>query len=737
MIYRAVVLVLAFVLFSTADAQPARRALTAKARQLAGGVEAKRSARQEGAALRAARLPAPARAGRVVYTVTSAADTDDGTCTPEDCTFLEALNDASIDGEPAEIAFAIGGGGAHQTIRLTEELPVLDVPLVIDGDTQGCDRENGPCITFDGSALPTDGFDIFFVFGDGSEIRNLHFVGAGEPAYGEEDTFSAIDVLASDVVIEGCVIGSDRSGTTADPDGQTASGDETGFVFGVIVFSIPEEGLVSSGNRIGGPDADDRNVIIGNFIGVSIQGSPRNTVQNNLLSGNALFGLGFNYDADENVAVGNWVGLDASGTAALPNGGNGIQVDNLSTDNRVGGPDVADGNVVSGNLGSGIVVSAIEFYGPELAGPVSGTVVEGNYVGTDVEGLAAIPNGDGDDPESGAGIVLSTESGAGSVEGTVVRGNLVAGNLRAGVLLEGVGTTGAVVEGNLVGVGVDAETALPNGLVGLGARGGASGNRFGSAEAPNFVGYHLVGAAVADETTGIDVAGNAFLLNGLAIDLGLDGPTTNDAGDADEGPNRGLNAPVVLATSAAGGQLSVTVQFDAPAAAATYPVRVTVYDATPDAESGRELLLPLGFGTIRAADAGRPVTITINGSEDIGRVAVVATDAAGNTGEVSTARNAVALGEPGLEARDGLRLAGPNPFRTSLSIAFVPAADGPARVSVVDALGREVAVLLDGPVSAGAERALRLDGASLAPGVYVVRAVDGRQTAAVTAVRVR
>ncbi|MDX1421162.1 MAG: T9SS type A sorting domain-containing protein [Rubricoccaceae bacterium] len=67
----------------------------------------------------------------------------------------------------------------------------------------------------------------------------------------------------------------------------------------------------------------------------------------------------------------------------------------------------------------------------------------------------------------------------------------------------------------------------------------------------------------------------------------------------------------------------------------------------------------------------------------------------------------------------------PNPFRGPLALRYEVPAPTPLRLSVYDALGREVAVLFDGTAEAGAHEAV-LDGAALAPGVYVVRlAVPG------------
>jgi len=548
-------------------------------------------------------------------------------------------------------------------------------------------------------------------------------------------------VLASDIVVAGCVIGGDRAGTTGNPDGEYASGDETGFVFGVAVFSVPEEGYVSTRNLFGGPEAADRNVILGNFIGVTIQDSPANTVQNNVLSENAVYGLGLNFDATDNVVVGNLVGLDATGTKAQPNEVSGMQVDNGGTGNRIGGPAAADRNVVSGNLGSGIVLTAVD-YGPESVGDVTGNVVEGNYVGTDVTGLVAIPNGDANDEETGAGIALSQEPDQGAVEGNTIRGNLISGNLRIGILFEGDGTTGNVAVGNRIGLGSDGQTALPNGLAGVGARNGADDNRVGAETADasadrNTIAHHTVGAAAVGDVRGFDVAHNDFLDTALAVDLGLDGPTANDVGDADDGPNRLLNAPVIVSSSRDGGALVLNVTLDAPTTEATYPIRVTVYDASTSA--GRLTAMPVGEFEIAASEAGQPVTRRIEGAGAASDVTVVATDADGNTGEFGAVAM-VTAGEAGpSSATPSLRLDGPNPFRDGTSLSFRAAASGPVRVSVSDALGREIAVLHEGPVVAGADVRLRLDGAELAPGVYVVRAVEagGRAASLVTVVRLR
>ena len=92
--------------------------------------------------------------------------------------------------------------------------------------------------------------------------------------------------------------------------------------------------------------------------------------------------------------------------------------------------------------------------------------------------------------------------------------------------------------------------------------------------------------------------------------------------------------------------------------------------------------------------------------------------------------------EPAL-AVAGLRLDpdGPNPTRQSTAFRLRLPAPGDVRVTLHDALGRRLAVLLDGP--ARAEEPVPLDVSGLAPGVYhvVVRADLGTVTRSVTVVR--
>ncbi len=63
----------------------------------------------------------------------------------------------------------------------------------------------------------------------------------------------------------------------------------------------------------------------------------------------------------------------------------------------------------------------------------------------------------------------------------------------------------------------------------------------------------------------------------------------------------------------------------------------------------------------------------------------------------------------------------PNPAVGTSRLTFTADAAQSVRATVVDALGRTVAVLFDGTVAAGAETALTVEAGRLAPGTYVVR----------------
>ena len=93
--------------------------------------------------------------------------------------------------------------------------------------------------------------------------------------------------------------------------------------------------------------------------------------------------------------------------------------------------------------------------------------------------------------------------------------------------------------------------------------------------------------------------------------------------------------------------------------------------------------------------------------------------------------DAAAPGDAALALR-----AAPNPSSGATELSFALGAPAAVRLAVYDALGREVAVLVEGPLGAGAHAA-RLEARGLPAGVYLARLTAGARTATQTLTRTR
>src|SRR5207248_2693910 len=100
----------------------------------------------------------------------------------------------------------------------------------------------------------------------------------------------------------------------------------------------------------------------------------------NLISGNGGSGIVIQGAAAAgNVVQGNYIGTDIRGTSALGNLVSGIVI-GQTTGATIGGTEPGAGNLISGNAHSGVTLTG------------NGHVVQGNFIGTDVTGLRALPN---------------------------------------------------------------------------------------------------------------------------------------------------------------------------------------------------------------------------------------------------------------------------------------------------------------------------------------------------------
>ena len=182
-------------------------------------------------------------------------------------------------------------------------------------------------------------------------------------------------------------------------------------------------------------------------------------------------------------------------------------------------------------------------------------------------------------------------------------------------------------------------------------------------------------------------------------------------------------------------------------AAGTAPVSDVLFAFRNDgaAGSGFEIVLPraaLGFPVPVALTPGRITAsaFVVSATAFFSDVVVPGNVTGGNLGFdpnfgtlaggpfSATGGGFTALAEAPRGA-SALRLAGPNPAGTRTRLVLTLAAAQPVRVDVLDALGRTVAVLLDGPAAAG-ETEIGVDVAGLPAGVYGVRVVGENVRAA-------
>lgn len=136
-------------------------------------------------------------------------------------------------------------------------------------------------------------------------------------------------------------------------------------------------------------------------------------IEANLLSGNRAdqfpFGAGLlitDQGTDGNHVLGNYIGLDASGTRALRNSSAGVVISGGASSNTIGGCEPGEGNIISGNGSTTNVASlgrGIHIYGPST----DNTTISGNWIGYSADGLTFLPNrGHGIAVVNGAGGTL-------------------------------------------------------------------------------------------------------------------------------------------------------------------------------------------------------------------------------------------------------------------------------------------------------------------------------------------
>jgi parallel beta-helix repeat protein len=469
-------------------------------------------------------------------------------------------------------------------IHLSGMLPPLVANgMVIDGSTQP-GFANHPLIAVDASQIIPETFtsDTVLIYSSSNQIKNISFSGFDWNGL----TLEFAD--ATNNTIAGCWIGLDATGTNAAPNayqgilfgpgaGHNLIGGTNALARNVISGNSQYAIFITDSNTTG-------NVVLGNYIGTSAggnnalangysgvfigNGSCRNLIggtnsgARNVMSGNLQYGV-FITDSNTtgNVVLGNYIGTDASGLNAVPNGLSGVIIGGGPANNVIGSTNSAGRNILSGNTefgiyltnttgnvilgnylgvnvtgtaaianqksgvalyggtqniiggnvtGAGNVLSGNVNYGVDIRNPVAtGNLVQGNLIGLDAGGTNGIANGFG-------GVLLDSGALSNTIGGTVAGArNIISGNTTAGVFLTGTSTSNNLIEGNYVGTDITGTNSIPNTLVGIYLPFGTPGNVIGGtvAGARNIISGNYYGVYLASPAT----AGNVIEGNYLGV----------------------------------------------------------------------------------------------------------------------------------------------------------------------------------------------------------------------------
>ena len=353
------------------------------------------------------------RLAPATFTVTSTANGGAGS-------LRDAITQANASPGADDIEFNIAGTGV-KTIALNAALPQITEQLTIDGTSQP-GFATTPIIQLNGAPSANANGLVVAAAANGSVIRGLVI-----------NRFDLHGILLNSDgnLVETCFIGTNPAGSSALGNGGS----------GIMMLSD------SAGNTIGGPGGTD----------ISVGGS-QNLISGNKGHGVAMKGAG----VTGNLVAGNFIGVNAVADVngfftALPNGVNGININQGANNNTVGDADLVISFVtfVAGNNGQGINIAG--------AGTSGNTVVH-STVGSNL----------------GSGIRITGTASSniigGSAEGEA---NIISGNVGNGVLIQGAGTTSNTVLGNLIGVDQDGLVALGNGGNGVTINQSADGNTIG------------------------------------------------------------------------------------------------------------------------------------------------------------------------------------------------------------------------------------------------------------------
>jgi titin len=467
--------------------------------------------------------------------------------------------------------------------------------------------------------------------------------GAGNVISGN---YGGVEITSAGNVVAANFIGTDATGTAEIHQG-----------WGVEII-----GVTIGHNTIGGTTAGARNVISGNGSGVLLTRTQANTVSGNYIgtdaTGSAPLGNGGNgvsifrgfqntiggttpgarnvisangfsgvhmssgsqHEVGSNVVAGNYIGTDATGSAALGNG-SGVSIAagefGSAAYNLIGGSTPAARNVISGNTGYGVILA-----GPDSNGDSYNNAVWGNYIGTNADGDAALPNGAGVHFLEGPGVNQNTIGGS-----TAGERNVISGNAGWGVVLSGNATYGDnTVTGNYIGTKSGGGKPLGNAGGGVKLELGAQDERVEA----NKIAFNGGPGVVVDGTPDV----NGFVASGDSI-LGNSIYNNNGLGiDLRNGGNNDQAAPVITAVTTNGGSTTIDGFLNSTASTS---FRIELFSSpSPDPSSFGEGKTFLGFTDVNTDGAGHTTFSSSVPAVQAGQfVTATATSATGDTSEFS------------------------------------------------------------------------------------------------------
>jgi parallel beta-helix repeat protein len=433
------------------------------------------------------------------------------------------------------------------TITLVTALPSITKDYtIIDASSQwqGDWPAGAPGIVIDGTDLLDTSVGIYLNGASYCEIRGLHITNfAADQCKGIltfnsgnnniiggssvrmrnviTNCYTGIELRSSYNTIIGNFIGVAPDGLTAAPNNQRGVYINQSY-YNILGGTTEAERNVISGNTLYGVYIGGQNTIVkGNYIGVNKNGTvalpngadgiiiteQNNTIggteagAGNLISGNADDGI-YVLGADNNTIIGNYLGTDKNGTGALGNGNAGVYIAGGSDNNIIGGTTASARNIISANAHSGVMITGS-----------TQNQIEGNYIGTDVNGTADLGN-------TYYGVVLfggaQSNTIGGTADGSV---NVISGNNSSGVAIRQFNTNNNLVQGNYIGTTADGISHRGNSDHGVYIAEGAKYNTIGGtvAAARNIIGGNeLSGVTVENNgTNGNIICGNYIGLNVL------------------------------------------------------------------------------------------------------------------------------------------------------------------------------------------------------------------------------